>query len=44
MRRAALLVLLAAPFLPGCRCTTVDSGHRGIVFKGERPFSVVDRG
>ncbi len=25
--------LAVAPFLPGCRCPTVDSGHRGIVFK-----------
>lgn len=33
MRRALLLCLLAAPFLPGCRCPTVASGHRGIVFK-----------
>ncbi len=33
MRRALALCLLAAPFLPGCRCTTVESGHRGIVFK-----------
>jgi regulator of protease activity HflC (stomatin/prohibitin superfamily) len=34
MRRALLLLSLAtAPFLPGCRCPTVDSGHRGIVFK-----------
>jgi regulator of protease activity HflC (stomatin/prohibitin superfamily) len=33
MRRALLLALLAAPFLPGCRCPTVQSGHRGIVFK-----------
>jgi len=34
MRRSLLLACLAiAPFLPGCRCTTVDSGHRGIVFK-----------
>jgi regulator of protease activity HflC (stomatin/prohibitin superfamily) len=33
MRRALLLVLAIAPFLPGCRCTTVQSGHRGIVFK-----------
>jgi len=33
MRRALLLALLAAPFLPGCRCPTVHSGHRGIVFK-----------
>jgi regulator of protease activity HflC (stomatin/prohibitin superfamily) len=28
-----LLALVVAPFLPGCRCTTVQSGHRGIVFK-----------
>jgi regulator of protease activity HflC (stomatin/prohibitin superfamily) len=34
MRRTLLLCCLAvAPFLPGCRCPTVDSGHRGIVFK-----------
>jgi regulator of protease activity HflC (stomatin/prohibitin superfamily) len=33
MRRALFLCLLAAPFLPGCRCPTVDSGNRGIVFK-----------
>lgn len=25
--------LAIAPFLPGCRCPTVDSGNRGIVFK-----------
>jgi len=34
MRRTLLLASLAiAPFLPGCRCPTVESGHRGIVFK-----------
>jgi regulator of protease activity HflC (stomatin/prohibitin superfamily) len=34
LRRTLLLAALAvAPFLPGCRCPTVDSGHRGIVFK-----------
>jgi len=34
MRRTLLLFsLLAMPFLPGCHCPTVDSGHRGIVFK-----------
>ena len=33
MRRALVLFLAAAPFLPGCRCPTVDSGHRAIVFK-----------
>jgi regulator of protease activity HflC (stomatin/prohibitin superfamily) len=33
MRRALALLLVAAPFLPGCRCPTVPSGHRGIVFK-----------
>jgi regulator of protease activity HflC (stomatin/prohibitin superfamily) len=33
MRRALALLLAAAPFLPGCRCPTVNSGHRGIVFK-----------
>src|SRR5512143_1240160 len=27
------LLLLAAPFLEGCRCPVVESGHRGIVFK-----------
>jgi regulator of protease activity HflC (stomatin/prohibitin superfamily) len=32
--RSLVLALLAvAPFLPGCRCPTVESGHRGIVFK-----------
>jgi regulator of protease activity HflC (stomatin/prohibitin superfamily) len=34
MRRTLLtLSLLTMPFLPGCRCPVVDSGHRGIVFK-----------
>ena len=33
MRRTLALFLAVAPFLPGCRCPTVDSGHRGIVFK-----------
>jgi regulator of protease activity HflC (stomatin/prohibitin superfamily) len=33
MRLALLLALAVAPFLPGCRCPTVASGHRGIVFK-----------
>ncbi len=33
MRLAIVLILAVAPFLPGCRCPTVDSGHRGIVFK-----------
>lgn len=37
MRRTRFTLLLAAlavaPFLPGCRCPTVESGHRGIVFK-----------
>ncbi len=34
VRRTILTLSLAvAPFLPGCRCPTVDSGHRGIVFK-----------
>ena len=33
MRVALLLCLVVAPFLPGCRCPTVESGHRGIVFK-----------
>jgi regulator of protease activity HflC (stomatin/prohibitin superfamily) len=34
MRRTLLLLsLVATPFLPGCHCPTVDSGHRGIVFK-----------
>lgn len=34
MRRTILaFTLLAMPFLPGCRCPVVDSGHRGIVFK-----------
>ena len=29
----AYLVLASAPFLAGCRCPVVQSGHRGIVFK-----------
>ncbi len=29
----ALAALAAAPFLSGCRCPVVDSGHRGIVFE-----------
>lgn len=34
MLRSLLLFSLAvAPFLPGCRCPTVESGHRGIVFE-----------
>jgi regulator of protease activity HflC (stomatin/prohibitin superfamily) len=33
VRRALFLCLFAAPFLPGCGCPTVPSGHRGIVFK-----------
>jgi regulator of protease activity HflC (stomatin/prohibitin superfamily) len=33
MRPLLVLCLVAAPFLPGCRCPTVESGHRGIVFK-----------
>jgi regulator of protease activity HflC (stomatin/prohibitin superfamily) len=33
MRTLLLCCLAVAPFLPGCRCPTVDSGHRGIVFK-----------
>jgi regulator of protease activity HflC (stomatin/prohibitin superfamily) len=34
MSRSLLLACLAiAPFLPGCRCPTVESGHRGIVFE-----------
>ena len=33
MRRAVVLLLAAMPFLPGCHCPTVPSGHRGIVFK-----------
>ena len=33
MRRALVLCLLAAPFMPGCACPTVASGNRGIVFK-----------
>ena len=28
-----VLALAIAPFLPGCRCPVVESGHRGIVFK-----------
>jgi len=34
MRRSSLVLCLAiGPFLPGCRCPVVDSGHRGIVFE-----------
>jgi regulator of protease activity HflC (stomatin/prohibitin superfamily) len=34
MRRTLLaFTLVVMPFLPGCRCPVVDSGHRGIVFK-----------
>jgi regulator of protease activity HflC (stomatin/prohibitin superfamily) len=33
MRTLLVLCLVTAPFLPGCRCPTVDSGNRGIVFK-----------
>jgi regulator of protease activity HflC (stomatin/prohibitin superfamily) len=33
MRTLVLCCLAVAPFLPGCRCPTVESGHRGIVFK-----------
>jgi regulator of protease activity HflC (stomatin/prohibitin superfamily) len=34
MRRSLLVAcLVAAPFLPGCRCPVVQSGHRGIVFE-----------
>jgi regulator of protease activity HflC (stomatin/prohibitin superfamily) len=33
MRHTFALMLAIAPFLPGCRCPTVESGHRGIVFK-----------
>jgi regulator of protease activity HflC (stomatin/prohibitin superfamily) len=32
-RTLVVAALAAAPFLSGCRCPTVDSGHRGIVFK-----------
>ncbi len=32
-RRLLVLMLALAPFLPGCRCPVVESGHRGIVFK-----------
>jgi len=32
-RTFVVAALAAAPFLAGCRCPTVDSGHRGIVFK-----------
>ncbi len=32
-RHLVLAALAVAPFLPGCRCTTVESGNRGIVFK-----------
>jgi len=34
MRRTALAaLLLSMPFVPGCRCPVVESGHRAIVFK-----------
>jgi prohibitin 1 len=33
MRTLVLYCLAVAPFLPGCRCPTVESGNRGIVFK-----------
>ena len=34
MRRTLLAAsLVVMPFLPGCSCPVVDSGHRGIVFK-----------
>jgi regulator of protease activity HflC (stomatin/prohibitin superfamily) len=34
MRRTLLFAILAAaPFMEGCRCPVVESGHRGIVFK-----------
>jgi regulator of protease activity HflC (stomatin/prohibitin superfamily) len=34
MRRFTLFAILSiAPFMQGCRCPTVDSGNRGIVFK-----------
>jgi regulator of protease activity HflC (stomatin/prohibitin superfamily) len=33
MRTLVLCCLAVAPFLPGCRCPTVESGHAGIVFK-----------
>jgi len=34
MRRFAFFAILSiAPFMQGCRCPTVDSGNRGIVFK-----------
>ncbi len=32
-RTLVVAALAAGPFLAGCRCPTVDSGHRGIVFK-----------
>ena len=28
-----MIGFIVPPFLPGCRCPTVESGHRGIVFK-----------
>jgi regulator of protease activity HflC (stomatin/prohibitin superfamily) len=34
MRRTVVAFsLVAMPFLPGCHCPVVDSGHRGILFK-----------
>lgn len=32
-RTLIVMAVLCAPFLPGCRCPVVQSGHRGIVFK-----------
>jgi prohibitin 1 len=33
LRTLTLAILAIAPFLPGCKCPTVDSGHRGVVFR-----------
>jgi regulator of protease activity HflC (stomatin/prohibitin superfamily) len=33
LRSLVLACLAVAPFLPGCRCPTVESGHRAIIFK-----------
>jgi regulator of protease activity HflC (stomatin/prohibitin superfamily) len=33
LSRLALAVVSVAPFLEGCRCPTVDSGHSGVVFE-----------
>ena len=47
LRTLLFTALAIAPFLEGCRCPTVDSGHRGIVFKtlgGGTSRQVLDEG